>query len=293
MTQPPHGQQPEQPPGQGEPYQPQQPPAQGEPYQPEQSGSGSTQSGEPGYGQNQPGYGQSQPAPGQGQYSQSQYGQNQYPQNQYGQQSYGAAPAAMATSKGRFNVVAGVLAGIAAILGILSLFVFGWYRDNYRSVSGGNNASSSSKFSKLHDSLGNFKDQADSHPSIGRFLHFGISPTYFGWLGYLLIIAAVVLAFVAAAPLGGAVVAVKFLAALVALAGLGLTLWAIDLIAVDKPFVDQYLNGQKAPSYLDYLKHTSFGAWAMLLAFLLCFIAALLPPKRKTYVTTAPGSARY
>jgi len=42
--------------------------------------------------------------------------------------------------------VAGVLAGIAAILGVLSLFVFGWYRDNYSSVSGGNNASSSSKF---------------------------------------------------------------------------------------------------------------------------------------------------
>jgi hypothetical protein len=31
----------------------------------------------------------------------------------------------------------------------------------------------------------------------------------------------------------------------------------------------------------------------MMLAFVLCFIAALLPPKRKTVVTTTPGSGRY
>ena len=39
--------------------------------------------------------------------------------------------------RGRPNVAGLVLAVIAAVLGILSLFVFGWYRDDFRSVSGG------------------------------------------------------------------------------------------------------------------------------------------------------------
>jgi hypothetical protein len=87
-------------------------------------------------------------------------------------------------------------------------------------------------------------------------------------------------------------VLVKFLAAIVALAGLGATFWAIDLINFDAPLRQRV--GNDAPGgYVDWLKHTSFGAWAMMLAFLLCFIAALLPPKRKTVVTSDSGSARY
>jgi hypothetical protein len=272
MTQPPGGQQPP-------------PPPQGQPYSPQQPYPQSGQSGQ--YGENSQyaengQYGQPGPA-------QSQYGQNQYAQNQYGQQNYGAAPAGTtAESKGRFNVVAGVLAGIAAILGILSLFVLGWYRDNYNSVSGGSSASSGSKFSKIHDALQTAQNQIDAQPSAGKYIHFGLAPTYFSWLGYVLIIAAVVLAFIAAAPLGGAVVVVKFVAAIVALAGLGATFWAIDLISFDAALRSRL--GNDAPSgYGDWLKHTSFGAWAMMLAFLLCFIAALLPPKRKTVVTTTPG----
>ena len=303
MTQPPGGQQPP-PPPQGQPYNPQQPysqpghygenqPAQYGENQPGQYGEnrpgqyGESQPGQ--YGESQPGgYGQGQPGPAQSQYGQNQYAQNQYAQNQYGQQNYGAPAGTTASSTGRFNVTAGVLAGIAAVLGILSLFVLGWYRDNYNSVSGGGNASSGSKFSKIHDALQSAQNQIDSNPSAGKYVHFGLAPTYFSWLGYVLIIAAVILAFIAAAPLGGAVVLVKFVAAIVALAGLGATFWAIDLISFDAALRGQL--GNDAPSgYGDWLKHTSFGAWAMMLAFLLCFIAALLPPKRKTVVTTATG----
>jgi putative copper export protein len=71
------------------------------------------------------------------------------------------------------------------------------------------------------------------------------------------------------------------LGALVAVAGIGLTLWAVNLLQVDSAF--RRLTGgsdAKTPSYWEYLKHTSFGAWAMLLAFLLCLIAAMMGPKR-------------
>jgi hypothetical protein len=268
MTQP-YGQGPQQPP-QGQPYNPQ---SNQPSYNPEQQNPPNQNPPTQNVQQGRPGYGQ----------------QNYPPQQGY---SGGAPVATTATTKGRPNVAGLILAAIAAVLGILSLFVLGWYRDNFGSVSGGASSSSQSKFSKLHDMLSGLQSQVDAHPTVGKYLHFGISPTYFGWLGYLLIAAAVVLAIISCLPTGGAVMLFKILTAIVSLAGIGLTLWAIDLIRVDKQFVAQFGSGGNAPSYGDYLKHTSFGAWAMLLAFLLCLIAALIPPKRVAVVQNA-GQGRY
>jgi hypothetical protein len=184
-------------------------------------------------------------------------------------------------------MAAGVLALIAAVLGILSITALGWYRDNFQSVSGGGSTSSGSKFGKIHDALNQAQNAIDQQPSIGKYIHFGLAPTYFTWLGYVLLAAAVVLAFIAAAPLGGAVVLVKVIAAIVALAGIGATLWAINLINFDPKLADQVGN-DTPKGYGDWLKHTSWGAWAMLAAFLLCFIAAVLPPKR-TVVLQQPA----
>lgn len=203
----------------------------------------------------------------------------------------GTAAGTTAYSRGRLNVVALVLAIISAVLGILSLFVLAWYRKNYNSFSGGAGTTQKSTFPKIHDTLSQAQQAIDSQPSVGKYIHLGIAPTYFGWLGYVLIAAAVVLAIISALPLGGAVVAVKFVSALVALAGLAATFWAIDLINVDAQLRSQV--GSAGGGYTYWLKHTSFGAWAMMLAFLLCFIASLLPPKRRVVVEPAAAAGRY
>jgi hypothetical protein len=265
MTQP-YGQQPQEP-GQGQPSNPQQP------YS-AQHGQPAPGSGSPGYGQGQPGYGQQSYGP---------------PNQGYGAQGY---PPATATTKGRPNIGALILAVIAAVLGVLALFVLGWYRDNYGSVSGGGGTSSSSKFSKIHDVLNQLQNEIDSHPGAGKLIHLGISPIYFGWLGYILIIAAVVLALISALPTGGAVMLFKILTAIVSLAGIGLTLWAINLFSLDAAAQSQ-VSGGTPTGYGDWIKHTSFGAWAMGLAFLLCLIAALIPPKRVAVVTSPTESGRY
>ncbi len=263
MTQP-YGQGPQQPP-QGQPYNPQS--NQPSSYNPQQS-----------------------PPPQEGRGYAEQSSQQNYPSQQQGYAS-GAPVATTATTKGRPNTAGLVLAAIAAVLGILSLFVLGWYRDNYSSVSGGQNSSSGSKFSKIHDVLNLAQHQIDANPTAGKYIHFGIAPTYFGWLGYLLIAAAVVLAIISALPTGGAVMLFKVLTAIVALAGIGLTLWAIDLVTFDAALRSQL--GPNSPSgYGDWIKHTSFGAWAMGVAFLLCLVAALIPPKRVAVVQNA-GQARY
>ena len=185
-----------------------------------------------------------------------------------------------------------MLAVIAAVLGILALFVFGWYRKDYSSVSGGNSASSNSKFSDVHDAVSKLQHLVDSNPSAGKFISFGIAPTYFSWLGYLLVAAAVVLAIIAALPTGGAVMLFKVLTAIVALAGIGLTLWAIDLFSL-APAAQAQTTGNVPNGYGDWIKHTSFGAWAMGVAFLLCLIAALIPPKRVAVVQNYGQPSRY
>jgi hypothetical protein len=70
-------------------------------------------------------------------------------------------------------------------------------------------------------------------------------------------------------------------------------LWAIDLFSLDAAAQSQ-TTGSTPNGYGDWIKHTSFGAWAMGLAFLLCLISALLPPKRRAVVTNATAQpARY
>ncbi len=225
------------------------------------------------------------------QQGQPQYGQQNYPPQQQGY-SGNAPVASTATTRGRPNVAGLVLAVIAAVLGILSLFVFGWYRDNFKSVSGGANSSSNSKFSKIHDALNQLQHLIDSNPSAGKFISLGVAPIYFSWLGYLLIAAAVVLALIAALPTGGAVMLFKVLTAIVSLAGIGLTLWAIDLFSL-APAAQASATGGTPNGYGDWIKHTSFGAWAMGVAFLLCLIAALIPPKRVAVVQNYGQPSRY
>ncbi len=76
------------------------------------------------------------------------------------------------------------------------------------------------------------------------------------------------------------------------LAGIGLTLWAIDLFSLDAAAQSQ-VSGNTPKGYGDWIKHTSFGAWAMGAAFLLCLIAALIPPKRVAVVQNYGQPSRY
>jgi hypothetical protein len=265
----------------------QQPP-EGQPYNP--------QSNPPSYSQSQSGPQQQSP---QGSYNPQQQGQPQqgqpYGQQNYPpQQNYSNTPPATstATTKGRPNVGALVLAAIAAVLGVLSLFLLDWYRKDYSSVNGGNTASSNSKFSDVHDAVSKLQHLIDSTPNAKGFISFGVAPIYFSWLAYLLIAAAVVLAIIAALPTGGAVMLFKVLTAIVALAGIGLTLWAIDLFSL-APAAQAQTTGNVPNGYGDWIKHTSFGAWAMGVAFLLCLIAALIPPKRVAVVQNYGQPSRY
>ena len=76
----------------------------------------------------------------------------------------------MTRSSERADRVVAALGGIAAVLGVLSLFVLDWYRDTGAVAGGG----SGTTFGDLHRVLDNAKG--------GNGFSFGISPQYFGWL---------------------------------------------------------------------------------------------------------------
>lgn len=172
--------------------------------------------------------------------------------------------------------VGGILALIGGVLLVLAFTVLNWFRnDRTAIVSSGSN----SKFGKLHDTLDSATNQLRGS-GVDSQVHFGVSKLYFGWLGWVLLIVAVAFALLAILPLGAATALFRTLGALVSLVALAITLWALDLVRFDDTLGRRIENlGAKAPSYLDFLKHTAFGAWATMLGFLLLGVAALAGPR--------------
>jgi len=209
----------------------------------------------PAYGQ-QPGYGQP-PPPAYGQ--QPAYGQppsgapGQQPPGfggyQYGQPAYGggAPPAHYAQPRARLGVgVAGLVFAVAGgAAGIIAFTALNWFKGPGKS-----------HFSDVRDFV-----------KIAHINHVdtGIGYVYFRWLAWVLLAAAVVLAILACLP-SPASAGLRVLGALVSLAGIGLTFWAIE-----------FAHGQ---AYSKFIKDARVGFYVTLAAFLFTLIASLAGPRK-------------
>jgi hypothetical protein len=226
---------------------------------------GQPQPGSPQYGQPPAQFNQAGAQPGQPQFGQPQPYSQQPPAQPYGQQATYAPPASSPMS------ITGLIFVLLGTVGlVLSFTVLHWFHgDNgVNSDAGG-----LSTFSKIHKSI----EQLDSGAA-AKFASFGVSNVYFAWLGWVLAGAAVVLGLIAVSRLGTRTPALKILAAVVAAVGIGITAWAIDIVSFTGPAAAA-TKGQDG--YTEYLKHTSFGAWAAVAGFLLILIGALLPARQR------------
>ena len=203
---------------------------------------------EPQYGQ-QPGYEQQQPGYGQ---QPGQYGQHGQPAGQpQGRPPYGAPYGAAnaygdpISSGAKFGVVGTTLAGIGAVLLIIAFTAVDWF-----SQFGGD-----SHFGDIHNVLDASPNQAN-----------GLPKAYFGWLGWVLLIAVVVLAIAANLP-SAASGPLRVLGAVLAAAAIAITFFAIQLT--------------DAPSYTQVLKHVRVGFYLALAGFLLAGIGALVGPSTR------------
>jgi hypothetical protein len=233
--QPSYGQQPTPPPSYGTPpppppQAPQAPPPPQAPYgqQPQQP-----------YGQppqQQQGYGA--PPPGQ------QYGQ------QPGQQPGGYPPPATGYAGGpapapAVGYVGVVLAVLGAAAGIISLTALKWYSTLGRA-----------HFSDVHKLIKGLGSEAN-----------GFGKAYFGWLAWVLLAVAVVVAILANLPTP-ARSALRALGALISLAGIGLTFLGI-----------KFANNTR---YSQFIKHANIGFYVLLGAFALTLIGSIIPaPQRR------------
>ena len=201
-----------------------------------------------GYGQ-QP-YGQGQPA-----YDQPQYGQPQYGQQPYGQPGYGQP---LPAPRRRVGIVGTVLTAVGAVLLVVAYTATDWY-----------DGSADSSFSKVHDQL-KLVDKAGAAE--------GIAKAYFGWLAWVLLVVAVLLAVAANLP-SPAAPALRIVGAIVGIAGMVLTFLAIKLLDTSKLPGSSDVAGVPN-SYSDYLKHTGPAFYVALGGFLLVAIASVIGPRR-------------
>lgn len=176
----------------------------------------------------------------------------------------------------RFGVVGVVVIAAGAVLGILAFTVLDWFRSNGDSFGAGPPLAFGDMPHRIDYLRSEFATLGGA-----RYLHFGVSPLYFGWLAWVLLAAAVALAVAAVAPLGRTAAIARIVAAVVALLGLGSTLWAIDYLSYDAAFASRArAAGDQVPTLGLFLRHSSVGAWAALAAFLLVGAGALIGPRR-------------
>ena len=124
----------------------------------------------------------------------------------------------------------------------------------------------------LRSRLRDFQQIIDTQAA--RSVSLGISLTYFSWLGWTLFTVTAVLAIVAAALAGRAEKISAAVTVVVAPGGVVTTMLAIQLVHYPAALVQH--TGGGLPGYADFLGATGFGAWLMLLAYVLLGAGAVL-----------------
>jgi hypothetical protein len=186
------------------------------------------------------------------------------------------------TASARFNIPAVALTALAGVLGTLAVTLLGWFRHTAVAYLLTGTTDARWTFGRIGDVLAAEQQRlAQSPPAVRAGIHLGIGPAYYGWLGYLLLGVAVTAALLAAAPRSKLSALARVVAVFVSVAGIAATLWALDVIRVDTNVV---VRGAQPPlGYRGYLSNSGVGAWAMLAAFALTLVAAIVPVRRDSY----------
>ena len=163
-----------------------------------------------------------------------------------------------------------MLIGLGAILILLAFTVLDWFQPGF--FGNGGDAS----FSGVHHALDATKRQAAAE-GISSHVSYGGSDLYFSWLGWVLLVAAVVAAGLSVSEFGESIWGLRWLAAVVAMTGVALTFLALNFVT----FEGNAPNNANAPSYGDYVSHASLGAWSAIAGFLLILIGCFAPGTRR------------
>lgn len=168
--------------------------------------------------------------------------------------------------------VGAALIALGAVLVLAAFTIFDWFREGPGFFGG---AGAHSTFSDIGQLLSATQRQA-AQQHVEKYVSFGASKPYFTWLGWTLLAASVALGALAVSRIGARLWSVKWLAAVVGAAGVGLTFLALNLITFEK----NAPNNANAPTYSQFLGHSSLGAWAAIAGFALICAGSLVPHPR-------------
>jgi hypothetical protein len=167
-----------------------------------------------------------------------------------------------------FDPVGSTFVAIGGLLLLAAFTLLNWFRDGTGFFSG---AAGHSTFSNLHDLLDQTARQVADNRISGH-VSFGASRAYFGWLGWTLLLLALAFGVLAVSSFGQSTFLVRWLSAVVAATGVGVTFLALNLIT----FEGNAPNNAAAPSYGDYLSHTGLGSWCAIAGFVLVLVGCLV-----------------
>lgn len=179
-----------------------------------------------------------------------------------------------------------VIAFGGLLLVIVSFTALHWYRGDSGSPVFQNNGGDSTLRNvhalenRLHDAL--------NAAGAGKYVSFGISRAYFGWLAWLLLVATVAAALLALLPSRHQRI-FRPIVVVVALASIGLSIWAIQLFSLSGPVAVQLGNGN--PGWTDFIGHAGVGFWVALVGFLLLGVGSALAVPEPT-PASAPDPAQ-
>jgi hypothetical protein len=168
-----------------------------------------------------------------------------------------------------FNPPGATVVLVGAVLVLAAFTLLDWFRDGPGFFVG---AGSSTTFAQLHQLLADRARQVN-RAGLAPYVSFGMAKPYFGWLGWLLFLGSVTCALVATSQLGARHWSLHWLAAVVCVSAVAITVVALNLITFEK----NAPNNANAPSYGDYIAHSGIGAWTAIAGFVAILVGSLLP----------------
>jgi hypothetical protein len=171
------------------------------------------------------------------------------------------------------RIGAAVVAG-GVLLVLLGLVVLPWYRVSSDSFFAHffAGAGGTADFGEVHSALDRFH-QLLVEQGIAPYVSFGVAGPYFSWLGWALAAVATALGALAVSPIGDRRWTPRWLAAVAAFTGGGVTVTALDLVT----FAGNPPPNARPPSFAAFTQHTSFGPWVVVAGYTLILGGVFAP----------------
>ena len=177
--------------------------------------------------------------------------------------------------------IGSAVVGAGVLLVLIGLIILPWFRvtsnDFIAHFFAG--SGSSAGFGEVHSALERFQAEV-THEGIAPYVSFGAATSYFSWLAWVLAVVAAAFGALAVSPFGDRHWTPRWLAAVAAFAGGGLTVTALDLVI----FAGNPPPNARPPSYSQFLQQASLGPWAVVLGYALILGGAFAPHRARALV---------